>query len=83
MERELPDPEPLPDPNAWMLSFSDVLTNLLCFFVLLLTMSSLDSRSLKETFGFFDSAVGSLGRKTAAGSQPDRRGPGLRADRPG
>lgn len=56
------DPEPIPDPNGWMLSFSDTLTNLLCFFVLLLTMSSMDSKALKETFGFFDAAVGALGK---------------------
>ncbi len=56
------DPEPIPDPNGWMLSFSDTLTNLLCFFVLLLTMSSMDAKALKETFGFFDAAVGALGK---------------------
>lgn len=56
------DPDPIPDPNGWMASFGDTLTNLLCFFVLLLTMSSLDSKSLKETFGFFDAAVGALDR---------------------
>ncbi|MFH1810661.1 MAG: flagellar motor protein MotB [Pseudomonadota bacterium] len=54
------DAGPALDPNGWMLSFSDTLTNLLCFFVLLLTMSSMDARKLKETFGFFDAAAGAL-----------------------
>lgn len=38
------------DPNAWMVTFSDLLTLLLTFFVLLISMSSLDSKKLKEAF---------------------------------
>lgn len=39
------------DPNAWMVTFSDLLTLLLTFFVLLLTMSSMDQKKLEEAFG--------------------------------
>jgi chemotaxis protein MotB len=38
------------DPNKWMITFSDLLTLLLTFFVLLLTMSSMDERKLRESF---------------------------------
>ena len=38
------------DPNAWMVTFSDLVMLLLTFFVLLLTMSSMDAKKLKETF---------------------------------
>lgn len=41
------------DPNAWMVTFSDLLTLMLTFFVLLLSMSSLDTKALKETFSSF------------------------------
>lgn len=58
MSKKKKEVEKAADPNAWMLSFSDTLTNLLCFFVLLLTMSSMDVKRLKETFGFFDGASG-------------------------
>jgi chemotaxis protein MotB len=39
------------DPNAWMVTFSDLLTLLLTFFVLLLTMSSMDQQKIDEAFG--------------------------------
>lgn len=38
------------DPNAWMVTFSDLVMLLLTFFVLLLTMSSMDTKKLKEAF---------------------------------
>jgi chemotaxis protein MotB len=41
-------PEKGIDVNAWMITFSDLLTLMLTFFVLLFSMSSLDSKSLKE-----------------------------------
>lgn len=40
--------EEMSDPNAWMATFSDLLLLMLTFFVLLLTMSSLDSQKLAE-----------------------------------
>lgn len=48
------------NPNAWMVTFSDLLTLMLTFFVLLLTMSSMDSKRLKEAFGFFAGTEGGL-----------------------
>ena len=36
------------DPQGWMITFSDLLTLMLTFFVLLFSMSSLDSKALKE-----------------------------------
>ena len=48
------------DANAWMLTFSDLLTILLTFFVLLLSMSSLDNQKLKRTLSFFLSAAGAM-----------------------
>ena len=52
--------EEVRDSNAWMVTFSDLLTLLLTFFVLLLTMSSLDDKKLEEAFGFFTGALGAL-----------------------
>ncbi|MBN2804070.1 MAG: hypothetical protein JXR91_13330 [Deltaproteobacteria bacterium] len=49
-----------PPSDAWMGTMSDLVFLLITFFVLLISMSSLDSKALKETFGFFDSAVGLL-----------------------
>jgi chemotaxis protein MotB len=51
------------DPNAWMVTFSDLLTLLLTFFVLLLTMSSMDQQQIDEAFGMMMSepSVNELG----------------------
>lgn len=69
------------DPNAWMLTFSDLLTLLLTFFVLLLSMSSLNELRLKEVFGSLQGAVGAFekGAEVEVGRQPlilHRRLPG-------
>jgi len=39
-----------PDPKGWMLTFSDLITLLLTFFVMILCMSSLDSKMLRACF---------------------------------
>ncbi|MBN1477090.1 OmpA family protein [Candidatus Sumerlaeota bacterium] len=51
------------DPNAWMITFSDLLTLLLTFFVLLLTMSSMDQQQIDEAFGMMmrEPSVSELG----------------------
>ncbi|MDY7038004.1 MAG: flagellar motor protein MotB [Thermodesulfobacteriota bacterium] len=49
-----------PDSNAWMVTFSDLVMLLLTFFVLLLTMSSMDSKKLKSMFTHFRGATGVL-----------------------
>jgi len=48
------------DPNAWMVTFSDLMTLLLTFFVLILTVSSMDNKALRETFGFFAGTQGGM-----------------------
>lgn len=44
------DGGPAPDPNAWMATFADLLMLLLTFFVLLLTMKSMDAGKAREIF---------------------------------
>jgi flagellar motor protein MotB len=48
MGKKEPEPADPIDTTAWMITFSDLLTLMLTFFVLLFSMSSLDARSLKE-----------------------------------
>lgn len=48
------------DPNAWLVTFGDLVMLLLTFFVLLLSMSSMDSKTLKATFSHFRGAPGVL-----------------------
>jgi len=56
------DSEMQMNPLAWMTTFSDLVTLLLTFFVLLITMSSMDVRSLQQAFGaFFTGGSGPLG----------------------
>lgn len=47
------------DPQSWMLSFSDLLTNMLTFFVLLYSMSSMNNLEFEYTLG--PSLRGALG----------------------
>jgi len=47
-------------PNAWMITFSDLVMLLLTFFVLLLSMSSMDTKRLKNIFTHFTKATGVL-----------------------
>ena len=49
-----------PDPNAWMVTFGDLIMLLLTFFVLLLTMKSMDSGALKDRFKDFAETTGPL-----------------------
>jgi len=48
------------DTTGWMVTFGDLLMLLLTFFVLLLSMSSMDLRALKTMFSVFSGAVGPL-----------------------
>lgn len=45
---------------AWMGTLSDLIFLLITFFVLLISMSSMNTKQLKEAFGLFDGAVGVL-----------------------
>ncbi|MBU1221415.1 hypothetical protein KKF34_13930 [Myxococcota bacterium] len=58
------------DPNAWMLTFSDLLNLLITFFVLLIAMSSMDNKKLKDFAGFFAGAVGVLEKNSAGSASP-------------
>lgn len=49
------------DPNAWMATFGDLVMLLLTFFVLLLTMSSMDQKVLKDLFSHLTESTGVLG----------------------
>jgi chemotaxis protein MotB len=48
------------DRMGWMTTFSDMVTLLLTFFVMIIAMSSLDSKALKDMLGYFSSASGAL-----------------------
>lgn len=48
------------DPNIWMVTFSDLLMLMLTFFVLLLTMSSMDQKRLRGLFRHLQEATGLL-----------------------
>lgn len=48
------------NPLAWMVTFADLMTLLITFFVLLLSMSSMDSQKLKDMFGYLSGAFGVL-----------------------
>ncbi len=50
----------LPNRLGWMITFSDLVTLLLTFFVMIIAMSSMDSKLLKESFGFFSAVSGPL-----------------------
>jgi chemotaxis protein MotB len=51
----------MPSRLNWMTTFCDMLTILLCFFVLIISMSSMESKALQKTLGFFTSVKGPLG----------------------
>jgi len=49
-----------PNTGAWLVTFSDLVMLLLTFFVLLLSMSSMDTKKLKSMFAHFKGATGAL-----------------------
>lgn len=48
------------DGDAWMDTLSDLIFLMITFFVLLITMSSMDQKAVKDAFGLFDEASGVL-----------------------
>ncbi len=48
------------DTTLWMVTFGDLLMLLLTFFVMLLSMSSMDMKALKTMFSIFKGAIGPL-----------------------
>ena len=68
MARKKKEEAPAPGSPAWMATFSDLMNLLLCFFVLLFSMSSVDQgkaealiQSLAQTFSIFDGGGSSFG----------------------
>jgi len=49
------------DKDAWMVTFGDLLQLLITFFVLLISMSSMDKKIFKEMFTVFSGGLGVLG----------------------
>ena len=63
MAKKKKEDAPAPGSPAWMATFSDLMNLLLCFFVLLFSMSSVDQgkaealvQSLANTFSRFETA---------------------------
>ncbi|MBP3569484.1 MAG: flagellar motor protein MotB [Lachnospiraceae bacterium] len=68
MAKKKKEDAPAPGSPAWMATFSDLMNLLLCFFVLLFSMSSVDQgkaealiQSLAQTFSIFDGGGSSFG----------------------
>ena len=64
--KKKPEPEVLPDPEAWMTTFADLVSLMLTFFILLVSMSTLDKTGLADISTYFQKAVSVLnaGEKT-------------------
>jgi chemotaxis protein MotB len=54
------DEGPGTDTTGWMVTFGDLLMLLLTFFVMLMSMSSTDVKTLKRLFGIFGDGIGPL-----------------------
>jgi len=54
------DESPAINPDAWMVTFSDLVCLMLTFFVMLLTMSSINKKALKNTFSYLQSSHGAF-----------------------
>jgi len=72
-KRKKLEPEVLPDPEAWMTTFADLVSLMLTFFILLLSMSSLDQTGLKDISSFFQNAVSIM--NPGAGTEVDIKPP--------
>lgn len=59
------------DPMGWLVTFSDLITLLLTFFVLILSMSSMDRRIVQQSLTLFEANVGYVSR-TSAGRVPTK-----------
>jgi chemotaxis protein MotB len=51
---------PAVNQDAWMVTFSDLICLMLTFFVMLLTMSSIDRKAFKDTFRYLQSSPGTV-----------------------
>ncbi len=48
---------------SWMVSFSDVITLLITFFVLIISMSSMDDKTIKKSMTYFSGSPGMFGNE--------------------
>lgn len=68
------------DVTGWMVTFGDLLMLLLTFFVMLLTMSSMDQKALTAIFSIFSGAIGPMefaeGQKIKTTASIVKKGPG-------
>ncbi len=69
MARRKKDDAPTKPNTGWMLTFGDLLTLLITFFVLLISMSSMQQKKIAQAFGFFSGALANLER--AKGTRSD------------
>ncbi|MCK4795638.1 MAG: hypothetical protein KAV87_68550, partial [Desulfobacteraceae bacterium] len=58
------------DTTMWMVTFGDLLMLLLTFFVMLLTMSSMDTKALRSFFSVFESGLGVMEFSDLAAIKP-------------
>jgi chemotaxis protein MotB len=58
------------DTTMWMVTFGDLLMLLLTFFVMLLTMSSMDTKALRSLFSVFESGLGVMEFSDLAAIKP-------------
>lgn len=73
MANKEPKPEPIViriQAAKWMLTMSDLLTLMLTFFVLLISMSSMDDAKLQTAFGLFAGAFGAMNEAGQMGLTP-------------
>ena len=59
------------DPDAWMVTFSDLLTLMLTFFVMLLTMRSLDNQAVESSFNLMKGGLGVLSTSEESAYDPE------------
>lgn len=67
---QIPEPEPEEsEDTSWMATFSDMVTLLLVFFVLLVSMSNVEVKRFQTVFGSMRMAFGGLSSSEVAGGQ--------------
>lgn len=67
---QIPEPEPEEsEDTSWMATFSDMVTLLLVFFVLLVSMSTVEVKRFQTVFGSMRMAFGGLSSSEVAGGQ--------------
>jgi chemotaxis protein MotB len=63
MKRRLSKPDINANDISWMVSFSDVITLLITFFVLIISMSSMDDKTIRKSLTYFSGSPGMFGNE--------------------